>query len=127
MDLDEARRAQADSINRMKQLESLASTQQHDKKVGDDIRKVYEKLKQYCCMKSSYYLSSSADLYINWCANELKKRTNEQDQLKICHDALVAINESRQVSQFIMDYPGNLSWSVKRGVEAKIRLFANPM
>ena len=52
---------------------------------------------------------------------------NEQDQLKICHDALVVINESRRVSQFIMDYPGNLSWSVKLGVEAKIRLFANPM
>jgi len=128
MDFDEARKAQADSIDRMKQLESLLNnTQQHDKKVGDDIRKVYEKLKQYCCMKSSYYLSSSADLYINWCANELKKMNNEQDQLKICHDALVVINESRRVSQFIMDYPGNLSWSVKLGVEAKLRLFANPM
>jgi len=129
VDFNVARKAQSDSIDRMKQLESLTNTKtQLDRKVGGDIRKVYDDLKKYCCMKSSYYLSSSADLYINWCANELKKMSNEQDQLKICHDALVVINESRRVSQFIMDYLGNLSWSVKKlGVEAKLRLFENPM
>ena len=126
-DFNKARKAQSDSIDRMRQLESIMNnTQQHNKKVGVDIRKLYDDLKKYCCMKRSYYLSSSADLYINWCANTLKQMDNEQEQLKICHDALVVINESRQVSQFIMDYPGNLSWSVKLGVEAKLRLFANP-
>ena len=52
---------------------------------------------------------------------------NEQEQLGICHGALVVMNESRLAAQLCMKYPGNLSWHVKQGTEAKLRLFVNPM
>lgn len=37
------------------------------------------------------------------------------------------IRESRHATRFCLDYPGSLSWYVKRGTEAKLRLFVNPM
>jgi hypothetical protein len=41
--------------------------------------------------------------------------------------ALALISESRGATRFCLDYPGSISWHVKRGTEAKLRLFANPM
>ena len=47
--------------------------------------------------------------------------------MSLCHKALVVLNESRSATKFCMEYVGNLSWHIKRGTEAKLRLFVNPM
>ena len=128
-DFDCALKAQSDSIVELRHFESTMndSNYKFDNKDGEDIRKVYENLKQYCKVQSSYYSVLSADVFIYWCSNALKYMNNEQEQLGICHGALVVMNESRLAAQLCMKYPGKLSWHVKRGMEAKLRLFVNPM
>ena len=131
-DFDTALKEQSDSVETLKRLESAitmntSTPQQFDSKLGDRIRKVYDRLKRYCCLQSSYYLAWSADLLVCWCANALKYMSNEQEQMRICHEALVVINESRSATQFCMKYSGSLSWHIKQGMEAKLRLFINPM
>jgi hypothetical protein len=62
-----------------------------------------------------------------WYANALKFLTSEEEQMDFCRRALALMRETRGATQFCSDYPGSLSWHVKRGTEAKLRLFVNPM
>lgn len=52
---------------------------------------------------------------------------NEDEQLNICHTALVILYDRRPADRLCFNYPGNLSWLIKQGIEAKLRLFVNPM
>ena len=114
----------------MKLFESMmndgSSSHRFQRKAGEESLQIYELLKRHCDLQRSYYAAWSADLFVHWCANALKSYTNEQEQLGLCRQALVVINESRSATKFCTEYPGNLSWHVKRGLEAKLRLFLNP-
>jgi len=128
---DDALKAQASSMEKIKKIEPVMniniSNHTFHKKAGEESRQIYDGLKRHCHQQRSYYSAWSADLFVHWCANTLKFYKKEQEQLDVCHEALVLINESRSATKLCMEYPGNLSWHVKRGMEAKLRLFVNPM
>ena len=125
---DKALEVQAQALSKMKRLESeMNNNQTFDKKTGEEAKHIYHQLKQHYSLQTSYYVAWSADLFVHWCANALGSCTNEQDQLHMCHEALVVVNESRSAAKFCMQHPGNLSWQIKQGIEAKLRLFVNPM
>ena len=118
----------AESTEGMKRLErAMHDGRGIDDRVGMETRRIYDRLKGYCRLQTSYYVHSSADLCVCWCANALKFLNSEEEQLSMCHMALALISESRGATRFCLDYPGSISWHVKRGTEAKLRLFANPM
>lgn len=123
-----ALKVQADSMEKMKQLESIMTNcNTLHKEVGEESLQIYELLKRHCDLKQSYYIAWSADLFVSFCANALKFCANEEERMSLCHKALVVLNESRSATKFCMEYVGNLSWHIKRGTEAKLRLFVNPM
>jgi len=37
------------------------------------------------------------------------------------------LEKSRNATKFCYDYEGDLTWLIKRGMEAKLRLFVNPV
>ena len=120
---------QAESIERMKRLELAMNNSGGaiDDRVGEEMRRIYERLKGCCRPQTSFYIAWSADICVCWYANALKILNSEGEQLIFCHRALELLRESRQATRFCLDYPGSLSWHVKRGKEAKLRLFVNPM
>jgi hypothetical protein len=124
----EALNEQASSMEQLKQLEvTMNIGNSHNTTAGDKVQLIYERLKRCCQQHTSYYTAWSADLFVTWCANALGYLRNEDEQLNICHRALVILNDRRQAAQLCFNYPGNLSWSIKQGIEAKLRLFVNPM
>jgi hypothetical protein len=46
--------------------------------------------------------------------------------MNLIGEALSAMNDSKAASKFCLDYPGSLQWTLQRGEEAKLRLYANP-
>ncbi|KAL7540878.1 hypothetical protein ACHAXR_010680 [Thalassiosira sp. AJA248-18] len=128
---DCALQVQAETMEQMKRMDSVLSndsdSQRFHKRVGKEARQIYDLLKRHCRLQTSYFPAWSADLFVYWCANALKSCINEQEQLGMCHEALVVINECRPATRFCNAYPGNLSWHIKQGMEAKLRLFVNPM
>ena len=131
VDFDDAIRAQTRCIHRIEQIELFSqnsTTSNNDSKsYGQELKTIYESLKSICNIQSSWYIAWSADALLNWCANNLSRCANEQEQIDICQQGLVVMNETRSATKFSMCYPGNLRWFVQRGVEAKLRLFVNPM
>ena len=119
---------QAASMEGMKRLErAINDGSGIDDRVEIETRRMYERLKGFCRLQTSYYVFWSADLCVCWYVNALKFLNSEEEQLNLCHRALALIRESRGATQFCLDYSGSLSWHVKRGTEAKLRLFVNPM
>ncbi|KAL9186074.1 hypothetical protein ACHAXT_005312 [Thalassiosira profunda] len=129
-DFNEGLKALSGSLEKIKRIETRMTDSDDgngsSKKDGEEARSIYESLKRHCNLHRSYHAAWSADLFVNWCANALKSLADEPEQLALCHEALVVINECRSATKFCFDHPGNLSWHIKRGVEAKLRMFANP-
>ena len=127
---DAALNIQAEAMKNMTAFEVMLNNSSDDrrfeKKAGAEARQIHEALKKYCDVRSSYYVAWSADLCVHWCANALTAYANEHEQLGLCHQALVVLNESRAAAKSCFAHPGNLAWHVKRGLEAKLRLFVNP-
>ncbi|KAL3767401.1 hypothetical protein ACHAW5_007661 [Stephanodiscus triporus] len=127
-DFHDALEEQDDSMIQMKRLESAMNNGRGvDDRVGEEMRRIYERLKRCCQMRTSYYIAWSSDLCVCWYANALKFLSSEGEQLNVCRMALALLDESRRATRYCLDYPGSLSWHVKRGTEAKLRLFSNPM
>jgi hypothetical protein len=128
-DFRDAIEVQAESIERMKGLETAMNDSVGgvvDNRVGEEMRRIYERLKGCCRMQTSFYIAWSADLCVCWYAKALKFLNSEGEQLDVCRRALALLRESRRATRFCLNYPGSLSWHVKRGTEAKLRLFVNP-
>ncbi|KAL7530461.1 hypothetical protein ACHAWF_003385 [Thalassiosira exigua] len=131
-DFDEALKVQADSMRKIKRLElklnRAMTSGTFDSRIGEEAKKMYECLKRHCDLQRSFYVAWSADLFVNWCANALQFLSGQQEQLSLCSEALSVINQSRSATKFCYGQcPGYLSWHTKRGIEAKLRLFLNPM
>lgn len=128
MNFEETLYEQATSMEQLKQLEMAMNVgSSHNTRAGDEVRLIYERLKRCCQQHTSYYTAWSADLFVTWCANALGYLRNEDELLNICHRALVILNDRRPAAQLCFNYPGNISWCIKQGIEAKLRLFVNPM
>ena len=95
--------------------------------IGEDLKQLFDLMSKYCNPQTSWYVAWSADVFVHWCANALNHFLDEEEQLEICHQALSVLNKSRTSTKFCYDYEGSLSWLIKRGMEAKLRLFVNPM
>ena len=125
LNFEEAMNEQAASMEQLELAMNIGSS--HNTQAGDKVQLIYEQLKRYCQKHTSYYLAWSADLFVSWCANSLGYLRSEDEQLNICHRALVILNDRRPAAQLCFNYLGNISWSIKQGIEAKLRLFVNPM
>ena len=96
------------------------------KEAGAELLGHFDSVLFLCYRQTSWYLAKFCDMYVNWCSNALGFCSNEEEQLEMCNDALSLINESRDATEFSYDYEGSLTYLMKRGTEAKLRLFVNP-
>jgi len=95
---------------------------------GRELSNYYEACKNLCHVGTSWYVAWAADSFVNWCASSLPYCKDESERVETCRKALTVIQESRGAMEFCMNFPGNLRWSSHHlGVEAKMRLFVNPM
>lgn len=107
--------------------ESVCDSIKYNKGMGEDVKQLFDLMSKYCNPQMSWYVAWSSDVFVHWCANALKHCLDEEEQLNICHQALSVLNKSRAATKFCYDYDGSLAWLIKRGMEAKLRLFVNPM
>ena len=107
--------------------DSVHDSIKYSQSTGQDLKQVFDLITKYCNPLTSWYVAWSSDVFVHWCANALNHSRNEEDQLNTCHQALTVLKKSRDATKFCYDYEGNLLWLIKRGMEAKLRLFVNPV
>lgn len=103
----------------------FASDISSNQNYGSKLATIYKDTRTFCHSKS-WFVAWSADAFVNWCANSLALYDNEQEQLSLCSRALEVISEIKTATEFCMRYPGSTRWHMRRGIEAKLRLFMNP-
>jgi SET and MYND domain-containing protein len=96
------------------------------KEAGKELLAHFDSVLFLCYRQTSWYLAKLCDMYMNWCSNALRYCSNEKEQLDMCNDALSLVFEAREATEFSYDYEGSLTCLMKRGTEAKLRLFVNP-
>ena len=108
--------------------DSVHDSIKYSKSMGQDLKQLFYLMsKTYCHPQTSWYVACSSDVFVHWCANALNHISDEDEQLNICHQALSVLEKSRNATKFCYDYEGDLTWLIKRGMEAKLRLFVNPV
>jgi SET and MYND domain-containing protein len=107
--------------------DSVNSNNKYTRRVGEELKQQFDSMLKYCNPQTSWFITRSSDVFINWCANALNYYPKGEEQLSLCHQALSVLNKSRMATKFCYDYEGSLAWLLKRGIEAKFRLFINPM
>ena len=120
-------RAQLEAIDFKLKDENIPHRLRYSEGIGEEIERLFDSIAGYCNYETSWNVAFCADLFIHWSANALSTLLDEEEQLKVCQKALAVMNKSRKATRFCYDYAGNLSWFIKRGIEAKLRLFVNPM
>jgi hypothetical protein len=92
----------------------------------DAERKAYSCMRSSCQLETSYFFALCAKQFISTICRSLPFITDEGERVDLIGEALSAMNDSKAASKFCFDYPGSLQWTLQRGEEAKLRLYANP-
>jgi hypothetical protein len=117
----------AQLMARVEAIEIMRDRTKYSRGLGEDMKQLFCLISKYCNIQTSWYVAWSSDVFIHWCANALKHCLDEEEKLNICHQALSLLNQSRAAAKFCYEYEGSLILLIKKGTEAKLRLFVNPM
>lgn len=124
LELDTAMESVSLSMKRLEKLEQSVD----DLSAMSEYQAAQEVVERvYTSCRCPYVASRCSGIYSALSSDMLRLCSSEREQVQICQKALKMMSETQSASKLCVQYAGSLTWQIRRGTEAKYRLFVNPV